>query len=133
MTLKTAAVLTIPVLLVACADPFQSEVQERVAYKLKDPASAEFREVDYYPEVKLACGEVNGKNSYGAKSGFSGFIYDNGMVDFENDSGYAYAIAKCTAQVRKRTEEILESLPEESRKELEREFESYDSELKVED
>jgi hypothetical protein len=128
MTLKVFAILPIPLLLLACSDPFQTEVKERVAYKLKDPASAEFREVDFYPEVKLACGEVNGKNSYGAKSGFSGFTYDNGMVDFEGEFGYSSGLAKCTDQVRKRTKEILESLPAQSREELERELQRYDQE-----
>ena len=106
-----------------CSSQFETDVQKAVAYGMKDPESAQFREVDYYPDAKLACGEVNGNNSYGGKTGFGGFAYDNGYVVFESDNGYAAGLEKCTDQIRKHTEEILKSLPEDSRKKLEKEFE----------
>ena len=97
-----------------CNSQFESDVQKAVADGMKDPESAQFRHVDYYPDAKLACGEMNGNNSYGGKAGFGGFAYDN---------GYAAGLKKCTDQIRKHTEEILKSLPEDSRKKLEKEFE----------
>jgi hypothetical protein len=106
-----------------CSSQFESDVQKAVAYGMKDPASAQFRDVDYYPDAKLACGEVNGNNSYGGKAGFGGFAYDNGYVVFESDSGYVTGREKCTDQIHKQTEAILKMLPEDRRKALEKEFE----------
>lgn len=61
-----------------------SLVREKVAEGLKDPSSAQFRNVRRIPLGGLArgdpwgtpghyCGEVNGKNSFGAYSGFQRF------------------------------------------------------------
>lgn len=46
--------------------------QQRVANELRDPASAQFRN----SRIKdgWVCGEVNGKNGYGAYSGFQRFV-----------------------------------------------------------
>ena len=116
--------LSLPfVVLSSCGDPFASTVETAVAHELKDPESAQFRDVDYYPDAKLACGDVNAKNSYGAKAGYSGFIYDSGIVEFEGGHGYLTGLEKCTEQIRKHTAEIMKSLPKESRVKLEQEFE----------
>jgi len=53
------------------------KAQAVVANKLKDPDSAKFRNVvikQNYTRAKFICGQVNGKNSYGAYAGFSQFV-----------------------------------------------------------
>lgn len=56
-----------------------------VAAELKDPDSAKFRRLASYPDRGLVCGQVNGKNSYGAYSGFTDFYYNNGIVIFADE------------------------------------------------
>jgi hypothetical protein len=54
------------------------EAEKAVAGKLNDPASAQFRNemVEGYEGGTLVCGEVNGKNQFGAYNGFAPFAYD---------------------------------------------------------
>ncbi len=52
-------------------------VQEVVAKRLKDPDSADFRNMKYYHNSKakhVICGEVNAKNSFGGYIGFQPFM-----------------------------------------------------------
>lgn len=53
--------------------------KEAVRRVMKDPKSAEFRDVKYYAarwsNPQVVCGEVNAKNSYGAMAGFERFVY----------------------------------------------------------
>lgn len=52
--------------------------KEVVSRELKDPASAEFRDVKVAgPAV---CGQVNAKNSYGGYEGFRRFVVVNGVA-----------------------------------------------------
>lgn len=50
--------------------------QEAIQRRLKDPDSAEFRNVEFYSggSVPVACGEVNAKNGFGGYTGFERFI-----------------------------------------------------------
>lgn len=69
--------------------------KKAAAYDLKDPASAQYRNVrvsDVLPTY--VCGEINAKNSYGGYVGFTPFYYshDDGSVvvakaDDEIDQG----------------------------------------------
>ncbi|WP_420567863.1 hypothetical protein [Thalassovita sp.] len=61
------------------------EVERAVAYKLKDPSSAQFREIRMIERTHqdgtvstLVCGQVNGKNSFG---GYVGFTTFNGVFN----------------------------------------------------
>lgn len=80
--------VTLAAALLAGCSPAQPTVEEdlvsrarlAIAATLKDPDSAKFRDVRAYPDKRLVCGEVNGKNSYGAYAGFSPFFYDNGFA-----------------------------------------------------
>src|SRR3546814_698861 len=70
-----------------CADPTPdpkagliARARIAVAAELKDPDSAKFRNLLAYPDKNLVCGEINGKNSFGAYSGFIDFYYDNGFA-----------------------------------------------------
>lgn len=50
--------------------------QQAIAHDLKDPASAQFRSLRTYALAngeRITCGEVNGKNSFGAYVGFQPF------------------------------------------------------------
>lgn len=50
------------------------QAKKDVSAKLKDPSSAQFSNVRI-SETGAVCGKVNGKNSYGAYSGASSFLY----------------------------------------------------------
>ncbi|EJL22694.1 hypothetical protein PMI01_04933 [Caulobacter sp. AP07] len=54
-----------------------------IAHDLKDPSSALFREV--HKTDQAVCGEVNGKNAYGAYAGFRHFIVESGNIAMEPD------------------------------------------------
>lgn len=48
-----------------------------VLSKLKDPSSAEFKDVFFFrgsDGVPMTCGQVNGKNAFGGRPGFRRFI-----------------------------------------------------------
>lgn len=54
------------------------KAKEAILYKLKDPASAQFRNVHIYKDdPTIVRGEVNAKNSYGGYDGFDRFYYDS--------------------------------------------------------
>lgn len=55
-----------------------------VAAGLRDPGSAQFRDLKKVGET--VCGEVNGKNAYGAYAGFKHFIVDAGAVTMEPET-----------------------------------------------
>ena len=52
--------------------------KKAVQVKLKDPQSAQFQSVEFFPArpsaPPMVCGEVNAKNSFGGMAGFSRFI-----------------------------------------------------------
>ena len=58
------------------------KVRRLVADEMKDPASAQFRGIalEAVPQdggtTLYACGEVNGRNSFGAYSGYQRFVVD---------------------------------------------------------
>lgn len=54
-----------------------SKGQDAVKAKLKDPSSAEFRELYFNQNAgmpPMACGEVNSKNSFGGFAGYQKFM-----------------------------------------------------------
>lgn len=59
--------------------------REAVAYQLRDPASAQFREV--FTHQGNVCGQVNGKNGFGAYTGFKRFYVADGKVEMEPERG----------------------------------------------
>lgn len=49
--------------------------KEAVQAKLKDPASAQFKDVVFVKkDIPVSCGQVNSKNSFGGYAGFEHFI-----------------------------------------------------------
>ncbi|MDN3524334.1 hypothetical protein QWY79_03535 [Halomonas sabkhae] len=65
-----------------------------VAEKLRDPESAKFRSLDVFgPHGSIVvCGQVNGKNGFGAYAGFERFIseYEGGLVRLESSWGEGF-------------------------------------------
>ena len=57
--------------------------KQAVPSALKDPSSADFGDVQGV-SASIACGTVNGKNSFGAMTGQTRFIFDGTKVAFEN-------------------------------------------------
>lgn len=62
-----------------------AQAQEFFKKSLKDPDSAQFRNVLYFEKTgssgkpnKNVCGEINAKNSYGGYVGFQPFYFSNG-------------------------------------------------------
>lgn len=66
----------------ACGGPVE-DAKKLVAHDLKDPSSAQFRDVK--KTGKAVCGEVNGKNAYGAYVGFKHFIVEGDTVTIQPD------------------------------------------------
>lgn len=87
MRLALFLALTSALLTGGCGVGAEAAGKRIVAEMLKDPGSAQFRNVKTYASVKdqaagrdsvrnRVCGEVNGKNSFGAFSGFQRFYVD---------------------------------------------------------
>ncbi|MBK3463049.1 hypothetical protein [Pseudomonas haemolytica] len=53
---------------------------------LKDPASAQFKDVRIADVTGAVCGQVNAKNSYGGYSGFARFAVSNGQATIDDGS-----------------------------------------------
>lgn len=60
--------------------------KQAVPTALKDPSSADFGDV-WGMSANIACGFVNAKNSFGAMTGQTRFIFDSGRVEFEKMDG----------------------------------------------
>lgn len=112
--------LLIPLVLVisnaALADDARYvEAQNKVKYILKDPDSAQFREMrdaTNLDAVPAICGELNSKNSYGGYTGFSPFSVSNaGVFLYERGSPPGYALSGCGG----RKKEIIERADLEAR------------------
>jgi hypothetical protein len=60
--------------------------QDSIKKRLKDPESAQFRNVAVYYDIAPAvCGEVNSKNSFGGYAGFQRFVSAGNINVLEND------------------------------------------------
>lgn len=70
------------------------DAQKLVASKLKDPGSAQFRNVRKGTYGRI-CGEVNGKNSYGGYTGFSNFSVNGSIVLMDDDLPYGEWTVYC--------------------------------------
>lgn len=81
--LAAGAVAIWGVFFVLTHDGRPAQAKKLVADSLRDPASAQFRDVVGHGDA--VCGEVNGKNGYGAYAGFKHFIVFGGDVTVEPD------------------------------------------------
>lgn len=82
--MRLGALLLLALSVGGCGGPV-SDAKRAAAALLKDPASAQFREVRQ--GGPLVCGEINGRNTYGAYSGFTRFVYDGRGAQIEPVNG----------------------------------------------
>lgn len=69
-----------------------AKVKKEVVRDFKDPDGAKFRDLALYQTQTgktgdLVCGQVNGKNSYGAFVGYRNFVYADGLIAIEEADG----------------------------------------------
>ncbi|HCM9689223.1 hypothetical protein ABKT27_00300 [Enterobacter hormaechei] len=87
---KILLALAIPLVLAGCKPGEEKAIslaKSEVAANLKDPASAQFRNVEVSKMtdaedgrvVAVVCGEINGKNGFGAYAGFHPFFVELNM------------------------------------------------------
>lgn len=106
---KTIASLMI-VAISACSDKKLDEAEELVRNTLNDPFSAEFRDVrTCYDDKDIVMGEVNGKNLYGAYTGFKPFYLSGYTVAFAGDDEFVNFMGRCFGSDD--TDSSLESSP----------------------
>lgn len=88
-----------------------ADAKQTVAASLKDPESAKFRSLDVYVDKKIVCGEINGKNGYGAYAGFSPFYYQSGYGQITDYDSIFYPRYEevCLGALRAKGEEALAS------------------------
>jgi hypothetical protein len=72
-----------------------SEAKAAVAANLRDPGSADFRNM--LGSTSAVCGEVNGKNGFGAFAGFKRFVFADDTVTFEPEMPVAADVPGMTA------------------------------------
>jgi hypothetical protein len=69
------------------------DAKEKVANQLKDPSSAQFKNLKF--DGSVVCGEVNGKNSMGGYVGYAQFhVFGNSVLVDTNEDEYMGKIAK---------------------------------------
>lgn len=85
MKIAGFAAVLLAIALAACAEADHSAVigkaQAEIASQLKDPSSAQFRNVKAGKTDKgfdIVCGEVNARNGFGGYVGFTPFIWREG-------------------------------------------------------
>lgn len=78
--MKMLLTLMVGSFLVSCSveDPLVDEAKQAVLHDLRDPGSAEFRNVAHCAKPDGIMGEVNSRNAYGGFAGFEPFIYVRG-------------------------------------------------------
>lgn len=81
--------------LAACGGGPVEQAKEAVAAGLKDPASAQFRDVKVCRSGKIVAGEVNAKNAFGGYVGFEPFYYVDGAVVFADQSRFSQLSREC--------------------------------------
>ena len=88
-----AAIGLLVVLIWYFSSSWQRDAQTGVRYVLKDGESAQFRNLYRNPGGQV-CGEVNSKNSFGAYTGFEGFMYEPAAetVILESENSPIYRI-----------------------------------------
>ncbi|MDE9454590.1 hypothetical protein [Xenorhabdus bovienii] len=102
-------------------DDIREAVKEQVNRAMKDPTSSLFRDIALYRDGEdkaYACGEVNGKNEYGAYTGFKPFIANvvitkDGivpLVDYADSYSYdSFAPLVCDNKSISKASEIIQS------------------------
>lgn len=73
-----------------------NQATNAVAELMRDPASAEFKDVKRCPsDTNVWQGEANGKNAFGAYVGFKPFLSDGVSAGFAGDISYDLLFERC--------------------------------------
>lgn len=70
---------------------FEDQVKAEVASTMRNPNSAQFKNVFVWLPTAAACGEVNGTNAFGGYTGFKSFAYHNGNFAILEDDFSTYS------------------------------------------
>jgi len=91
-TYRTTLVSVVAFALAACSakaptadEQFLEQVHAKIRSDLKDPDSAQFQKEEVHTTKKVACGEVNAKNSFGGYTGFDGYSYYDEQPHLQSD------------------------------------------------
>jgi hypothetical protein len=83
------AILVLPLLAMAACqserDILIEAAKTSAADKLRDPSSAQFKDVDLCKTPGMVVGQINGKNSFGAYAGFEVFIYKKPLAHLSSE------------------------------------------------
>jgi hypothetical protein len=74
MNIKITLALLLSIALAGCESSSIVEAKKHIESELKDPSSAQYRQVREF-SGSLVCGEYNAKNSMGGYVGFKSFIF----------------------------------------------------------
>ena len=103
--MRGVMLVSVLALLAGCGDDTIDKGRAAAASRLKDPGSAQFRG-DYITSIGSVCGEINGKNGFGAYSGFERYMSSRGnngdftaIVASEDASGFIDIL--CTKPAKK--------------------------------
>ena len=73
-----------------------------------DPDATQFRDVRQCSgDRTVSNGEVNGKNSYGAYTGFKPFYYADGVVAYAGDSAFTAMMGRCYSDLKDAVRRLL--------------------------
>lgn len=109
MTIRLALLIIGTVAISACSPDdrrnfgAEREAKKEIAGALLDPDSAEFRNVNVFQVngTPMVCGEVNGKNAFGAKAGFQRFLYRSPLMRIGGSAASSTAIYRCCSHLSK--------------------------------
>lgn len=87
----------------ACSGGPVEQAKEAVAAELRDPQSAQFRNVKICPSGKIVAGDVNAKNAFGGYAGFEPFFYADGEVAFVSNPKFSRLSSECYPRTGKET------------------------------
>ena len=81
----------------------EREAKREISGALLDPDSAEFRSVQVFQvnETPMVCGEVIGKNAFGAKVGFQRFLYRSPLMRIGDSAASSAEIYRCCSFLAK--------------------------------
>ena len=81
----------------------EREAKKEIAGALLDPSSAEFRNVRVFQvnQTPMVCGEVLGRNAFGAKAGFQHFLYRSPLLRIGDSAASSAAIYRCCSYLSK--------------------------------
>ena len=90
-------ILTLLPLLCAC----EGEAEKAVRQGMLDPDAAQFREVRRCTgDGEVWNGDANGKNTFGAYTGFKPFFYSGGVVAYAGDTDFTRLMERCYSDLK---------------------------------